>query len=346
MARMIDIAERAGVSQTTVSFVLNDRDQAARISVETRDRVLEAARALGYSTNHLARAMRTGDTRMIGFLGGSLSNEPVGAMLAGAIEEASSVGYTVKVLNLGAPGFEWHQLIGRIAEWRLSGVIALHLSQKMLEELWLDARRGNAPMVLLDSRVPVEQLPHVLSDDENGIARAVEHLANLGHRRIAFLTGDEFSTLTRYREEAFRQEIQKRWPAAPVVIERGSFVEHAKSLQAAQRLLTLPRAQRPTAVVCAGDIIALATLQVAAQQKIEVPGELSLIGFANTQGAAYATPPLTSVAQPFEQMGRAAVQQLLRLSRERHGAAPDENVSTILPTQLIERASTAPPPSV
>ena len=73
MARMVDIAARAGVSQTTVSFVLNDRDQAARISVETRERVLEAARELGYSTNQLARAMRTGDTRMIGFLGGELT---------------------------------------------------------------------------------------------------------------------------------------------------------------------------------------------------------------------------------------------------------------------------------
>ncbi len=344
---MIDIAERAGVSQTTVSFVLNDRDQAARISVETRDRVLEAARALGYSTNHLARAMRTGDTRMIGFLGGLLSNEPVGAMLTGAIEEAASVGYTVKVLSLGAPGFAWHQLIGRIAEWRLSGVIALHLPQPMLEELWLDARRGDAPMVLLDSRVPLERLPHILSDDQNGIACAVEHLANLGHRRIAFLTGDEFSTLTRYREEAFRAEMQKRWPTAPVVIERGSFGEHEESLAAARRLLVLPRAQRPTALLCAGDTIALSALQIAAQLKLEVPRELSLIGFANTQAAVYSTPPLSSVAQPFEQMGRAAVQQLLRLSKERHGAtsqfSSEECVSTILPTQLIERASTAPP---
>ena len=340
---MVDIAARAGVSQTTVSFVLNDRDSAARISVETRDRVLEAARELGYSTNHLARAMRTGDTRMIGFLGGLLTNEPVGAMLSGAIEEAASVGYTVKVLRVGAPGFAWHQLIGRIAEWRLSGVIALHLPQAMLEELWLDVRRGETPLVLLDSRVPVETVPHILSDDHYGVARAIEHLADLGHRRIAFLTGDEFSTLTRYREEAFRSEMQKRWPGAPIVIERGSFGEREQSLQAAQRLLQMPREQRPTAMLCAGDNIALAARQMAAQLKIDVPRELSLIGFANTQAAIYCTPPLSSVAQPFEQMGRAAVQQLLRLAKAKHSECVEDVISTVLPTEFIERASTAPP---
>ena len=343
MARMIDIAERAGVSQTTVSFVLNNRDHAARISVTTRERVLKAARELGYSTNHLARAMRTGDTRMIGFLGGELSNEPVGAMLSAAIEEAASVGYTVNVLRLGTPGFSWHQLIGRIAEWRLSGVIALHLPQELLEELWLDARRGEAPLVLLDSRVPVAAVSHILSDDEHGVQCAIEHLANLGHQRIAFLTGDEFSTLTRYREETFRAAMQKRWPTAPVVIERGSFSDREKSLQAAQHVLEKPREQRPTALLCAGDNIALAARQVAAQLKIDVPSQLSLIGYANTQSAIYCTPPLTSVAQPFEQMGRAAVQQLLRLTKAERSQSIENADSIILPTQLIERASTAPP---
>ncbi len=346
MARMIDIAQRAGVSQTTVSFVLNNRSDAARISEETRGRVLDAAHELGYSTNQLARAMRTGDTRMIGFLGGLLTNEPVGAMLSGAIEEAASVGYTVKVLRVGAPGFAWHQLIGRIAEWRLSGVIALHLPKEMLEELWLDVRRGPTPLVLLDSRVEVAGMLHVLSDDQNGVARAVEHLANLGHRRIAFLTGDEQSTLTRFREEAFCAEMKKRWLDASVVIERGSFSEREKSLQAAQRLLELPGEQRPTAIVCAGDAIALATLQMAAQLKIEVPRELSVIGYANTQAAVYCTPPLSSVAQPFEQMGRAAVQQLLKLSKNPQSENLENPTSTLLPTELILRASTAPPATV
>ena len=343
MAKMSDIASRAGVSQTTVSFVLNDPANSARISVETRERVLEAARELGYSTNHLARAMRTGDTRMIGFLGGALTDEPVGAMLSGAIEEAASVGYTVKVLRVGAPGFAWQQLIGRIAEWRLTGVIALHLPQEMLEELWCDVRRGDTPLVLLDSRVSFDQVPHILSDDKSGVERAIAHLAALGHRRIGFLTGDEFSTLTRYREVAFREEMQRRWPQEPLVIARGSFSEREKSLVAAQQLLQLPRAQRPTALLCAGDNIALAARQMAAQLKIEVPRELSLIGFANTQAALYCTPPLCSVAQPFEQMGRAAVQQLLRLAKADDSEAAAEVASTVLPTEFIERASTAPP---
>lgn len=350
MLKMKDIAQRAGVSSTTVSFVLNGRCDETRISDATRTRVLCAAEEMGYRSNHLARAMRTGNSRMLGSVGGVLSEEHVGKMLAGALESADAQGYTLKIFRLNHMGENAREVIRRSSELRLMGVLALHLPVATQTELYEEARRYGYPVVLMDGRSEQADFPQVLSDDESGIHSGVEHLVKLGHKRIAFSSGEKSLGISASREQAFVAAMKKHGLAVlPEHMTYGDFRLREPSVQAARALLCLPKTRRPTAIFCSGDLIALTTLQVAHELKISVPADLSLIGFANMSVSEFATPQLTTIEQPFEEIGRAAVRILLDIVEEKTGSGsaefpvPREAKPLRLPTRFIERASTAPP---
>jgi LacI family transcriptional regulator len=352
MLKMSDIATRAGVSPTTVSFVLNDRHEAVRISEKTRKKVLQAAEELGYRSNQLARAMRTGNTRMLGALGGDSSEEPVGKMLAGALEAADNQGYTLKILRFDSMGGSPKQVIRRSSELRLMGVMALHLPPDMLTELHTEARQYGYPLILMDARSETTEVPQVASDDEGGIEAGVEHLVSLGHKKIAFISGEELSSLSKMREDAFIASMKRHGlPVPDYYRARGDYKTHASSVEGARSLLTLPPDRRPTAIFAFGDLIAMATFQVATSLGLQLPRNLSVVGFANMRAAEFANPQLTTIDQPFTEMGRKAVEMLLKvIGPEESGHAhepkePLENTRLLLPTRLIVRASTGPPHS-
>ena len=371
-----DVAEAVGVSVQSVSGVLNEGGTPKRVSPHTRQRILEVAEELGYRRNHSARAMRTGDTRMLGFLGGDLSEEHVGKMLSGAVEAADACGYTLKILRLGDLG-NAQQVIRRSSELRLMGVLALHLPALTQADLHAEARRYGYPLVLMDARSDRKDIPQVVSDDEAGIREGVRHLVELGHRRIAFLSAQEDSEvlsggsqkpslagLAHPRQKAFLAAMAHHdLEVAPELIACGSFSTREVSLQAAHILLSLPSKRRPTAIFCAGDFIALAALQAAQKRGIVVPDQLSLIGFANLGVLDFVTPRLTTIEQPFLDIGRSAVHVLLRViesqGKQETGSSEtppnslsDESCSSVsafngplfLPTRLLQRESTAPPP--
>ncbi len=312
MIRMSDIAEQAGVSQSTVSFVLNGRHETFRISDETRLRVLRAAEELGYRPNHVARAVRTGNTRMVGIIGGDLATEHVGKMVGGVLDELDRHDYTLKILNLGRDGEPWGQAIRRSAELRLMGVIAMHLPLPMLEEFREEAHRYSYPLVLLDSRVPETDLSQIVSDDQGGIADAVDHLVQLGHRKIALINGEAISTLAHGRERAFRAAMEGHALRVPeALIFNGDFRFHERNEAIALKLLGLPDARRPTAILCSSDRIALTVLHMARRLNRSVPQDVSVIGFGNFSASEFCWPSLSTVEQPFEAMGRAAARHLL-----------------------------------
>lgn len=349
-----DVAARAGVAQASVSAVLNG-GSGRYVSPGTRQRILDAAEELGYRRNHAASVMRTGNTQMLGWLGGNLGEEHVGKMLSGALEAADLAGYTLKILSLGELG-NAHQAIRRSSELRLMGVLALHLPVATQNDLHNEATRFGCPLVFMDERSERTDVPQVVSDDEGGIEQGLEHLMKLGHGRIAFISaGEEASVLSSSREQAFLRAMDKRGlEVPPHWIAHGSFSSREPSLQAARALLSLQREKRPTAILCSGDFIALATLQVAREMGLSVPQELSIVGFANMNVSEFATPQLTTIEQPFVDIGRKAVHVLLGVIESRienDGAAPVSleergakfETPLCLPTRLIERASTAPP---
>lgn len=350
MLKMSDIASHAGVSPSTVSFVLNDRHESLRISEKTRQKVLQAAEELGYRSNQWARAMRTGNSRMLGLLGGKTSEEQVGRMQEGVVEAADAQGYTLKILRLDAFGDSAQQVIRRSSELRLMGMIALHLPDAVLAELHTEAQKFNTPLVLMDARCPQPDIPQVVSDDESGIALGVEHLVQLGHKKIAFLTAGSAFALGTLRNGAYKAAMARHGcEVSPEWIKDASFRFREPALQAARELLSLPEAKRPTAIFCSGDLMALATLQAANELGIAVPRELSVMGFANLTATEYATPQLTTIEQPFTEIGRTTVEVLLNLIGERSSEEPAPEAPKngdsirVLPTRLIQRASTAPP---
>lgn len=329
MLRMTDIAAKAGVSQSTVSFVLNGRETSVRISESTRLRVLAAAEELGYRSNHLARAVRTGNTNMLGFIGGDLCEEHVGRMLDGALAEAEKQGYTLKILPHRDNENGYEHIIRRSSELRLTGVAALHLPLEMLEMLRVETKHCNYAMVLLDTPAELEGVAQVVTDDETGVFLAIEHLVGLGHTDIALISSDPIATIAVLREQAFRRamnhfglEVRENW------VTRGDFRLREPNLQVAHELLSAPESQRPTAIFCLGDLIACVALQVAQELELKVPRDVSIVGFGDFKLARYVVPTLTTIRQPFREMGERAVQRLISQAEVQNGEREAANLKT------------------
>ena len=340
---MRDIALRAAVSRPTVSAVLNRRGDLGRISADTQQRVWQTAREMGYRRNEMARAIVSGKTRMLGFLGGFPDYEHVGQMLGGALEEVEKSGYSMKVFGC-LQGDAGRASIERCVELRLSGVIALRMDPNILDYLQEEMSHYHIPIVFLDmSRALHAQLgAHVgvYSDDAHGIAAGVEHLVALGHRQIAFLGGtlpaDE-AAAKRSRNGTFEAVMESlHLPlGAGFSTYAGSYWNADDAERAACELLN--RKPRPTAILCGNDAIAMTVLRTARQMGLQLPAQLSVMGFGDFTMARFADPPLTTIAQPFEEMGRVAVRHLL------NNKTWDESQlirSELVPTQVVVRAST------
>lgn len=340
MVTMNDIADRAGVSQATVSYVLNGRSDGIRIREETRQRILDMATELGYRRNDLARAMVTGKSFVLGFLTRNPSAEGSSRILVGAHEEANQHGYFVKMLPI-AGGADFRTSIQRCMELRLAGILVQNLGQDALDYLQAETSRFKMPVVMMDDVPPQQWGSCVMSDDDGGMQAGLEHLVQLGHRRIGFISAQANSILAVERERKFRVSMKRA--NLDVCEEHVAFTDWQDTavIEAGVRSLFGRSSTRPTALMCAGDMIAMVTQRTARALGMDVPRDLSVVGFANFLMSNFADPPLTTVAQPFEEIGRIAVRSLLGTGK---GEAPvDVPSAAIVPSQLIVRASTAPP---
>jgi DNA-binding LacI/PurR family transcriptional regulator len=340
MVTMNDIAAKAGVSQATVSYVLNERNNGIRIREETRQRILQTATEMGYRRNDLARAMVTGKNYVLGFLTRNPSAEGSARMLVGAQDEANRHGYFIKLLPIPKDA-DYRVCIERSFEQRLAGILAHNLGPKMLECLSDEAGRCKVPAVLMDDSAMQPGLPMVSSDDERGLQDALDHLQQLGHRHIGFVAAQANSALSAARAQIFRRLMYQ----AELPLNHDSVIctdwQEADVIESQVRELLATGRPRPTALLCAGDMIAMSTLRVARALGFKLPQELSVIGFADFLMASFADPPLTTVAQPFEEIGRIAVRCLLE-SEAQVGTPVSGGNAIAVPTSLVVRASTAP----
>lgn len=335
MVRMSDIAVRAGLSRTTVSCVLNDRHDAG-ISEETRQRVLQAAKELNYRRNEIARQMVSGRSRVLGFVLRSTEGDVASRILTGALKTAEEYGYSVKVVLLDfdkdpVPVFE------RLAGARLAGVMAHYLDEDSLGILQNEmACTGDVPVAVLDSSFPQSRGIRILSDDMAGCRAIADHLFELGHVRIAYIAGRADSGASALRETGFRTAMAAHGrEIAPWQIVYGNWLPD-RIARAVTELWQRPEDERPTALMCADDKTALAAIRTLRGLGYSVPQDVSVVGFADLEMATFCDPPLTTVSQPFRDMGRTAVQKLIDLM-EGNGAGQD----VLLPTRLVVRQSTA-----
>jgi LacI family transcriptional regulator len=338
MITISDVAARAGVSRATVSYVLNERNTSVRISEDTRQRVLSSASELGYRRNELARAVTTGKNPMLGFWVMQSNREPVVRVLAGAMKEADANDYFIKMIGFDNSALD-SRTIERCMEWRLAGIIAIH-APETIGNLMPEIARTGIPFVTVDSQQPPAGCLNIEADNIGGMRAVVTHLVEQGHQRIAFLGGqaEQHDSISGARERGYRTTMQEYGLSQFCHVEYGDWRaefsdwENDPTAAAARRLLQLQ--PRPTAIACASDHMAMIVMRLAAEQGISVPKQLSVTGFDDIAVATLYNPPLTTIAQPFEEIGRAAVRHLLS---KNEGISPDP-----LPAQLIIRGSTAP----
>lgn len=341
---MADIAREAGVSRTTASYVLNGQYATMQISEGTRLRVQEAARALGYRRNELARAIVTGKNRVLGVLARRPGPEPRARILEGILEEAGRRGYTITLLH-HASGEEGSEIARRCVEQRLAGLIVDRPSRSAYAALHAELAHYQLPIVLVDDSITHSGTLTITSDDVQGCRLAVAHLVGLGHRHIVQIEGSPLPTPL-LRAEAFRRAMAEHGLSV-----QNQAVAHTdwtpEQVEQAVNDLFHARRKRPTALFCsAGDSAAAVAIRTLRQIGLHTPADVSVVGYSDLTFADYVDPPLTTIAQPFQEMGRTAVRCLLeRIENEDQDTNP-EPAELLLPTQLVRRASTGPAASI
>ena len=300
-----DIAQRCGVSHVTVSRVLNGKDYLHK--TETVERVLAAAKEMGYRPNVLAKSILSGRTRTVGFLYRAGDGGWTSDIQTGIHEELVASEYFPITLSL-KPGVPDLDQVYHLLDRRVDGVIIRPSYETPMAE-YLDAiRKHGIPIVTLDTEVPETQdLDFVGTDDELGGRLAAEHLLELGHRCFGVLTFEPMSTMSR-RRLAFEETVKAVSGTSCHFVTR-SFLATSRGHGRALELLGSD--PRPTAIFAGSDLLACGVYQAAAQLGIRIPEDLSLVGFADLEYAKLLSPPLTTIRQLPERIGRETVKLIL-----------------------------------
>ncbi|MBT1003536.1 LacI family transcriptional regulator [Paenarthrobacter sp. DKR-5] len=327
-ATIRDVAEAAGVSVSTVSKAVNGR---YGVAVEMTERILRIARELGYESSLVASSMRSRKTGVIGVLVAGF--EPFSAeILKGVGSALSGSGYDLLAYSgsrqSSSEGWERRSL-SRLSGTLIDGAIMVTPTVVNVS--------AEVPIVAIDPHTGRVDLPTVESDSLGGARSATRFLMELGHRRIGFVAGRPDLRSAAAREAGYRHALSEAGiPFDPSLVVVGNY-ETESAREAAHRLLSRP--DRPTAVFAANDLSAIVVVEVARELGLEVPRDLSVVGFDDIPEAARHALPLTTVRQPMGRIGAAAAALVVALM---NGETP-ETTQIKMPTRLIPRATTAPP---
>lgn len=327
------VAERAGVSRTTVSFVLNDVD--AQISPETRQRVLQAAHELGYVPDAAARSLASGRTHILGLI---ICQPPdhitidayIHQVIYGLSEAGRQRGFRVlleAVEDVSQPDAYIHLVRAK----RIDGIL---LSGPRSDDNQLPALIADGFPIVLLGRLNHKLVSFVDIDNEAAACHAVTHLVQLGHRRIGCITNGPLAyTSATERLSGYRQALcQTDLPEDEALVGYGEF-EPESGYRAMQALLALPLP--PTAVFVASDVVAYGAMAAIRDAGRRIPEDLAIVGFDDVPMSRYFNPPLTTVRLPAVEQGRRGGELLIDLIEGKPGAESRQ----VLPTQLVVRQS-------
>jgi DNA-binding LacI/PurR family transcriptional regulator len=329
-----DVADLAGVSRTTVSFVLNNVP-GMKISEETRQRVLEAARQLNYYPASAARTLASGKTRRIGLVlceerDHFMADAFLPAFLRGVSDLAHQEGYRV-VFQSAEAGMDATAYVSLLREQHVDGLI---VSGPRSDDFQLSRLYEEGYPLVLHGRLPDCALPFVDIDNVGGAHKAVLHLIELGHHRIGLVTNAPLLyTSSQDRLTGYRQALQEAGlPFGDELVRYGEFSPES-GRKAMESLLTSP--SPPDAVFVASDVVAFGAMAAVREHGMRIPRDVALIGFDDIFLAAYVSPPLTTVRLPAYGLGWAAGDMLIRLISE------DEPVERqmLLESELVIRRS-------
>ncbi len=328
MATMKEVAERAGVSVATVSYVLND---ARKVRRQTEQRVLAAAKELGYARNTAARSLAMGRSSIAGLIVPDIGN-PFFPEITKAFQDAARLkGMETIVMNTESDAQRTLNAIDRLASLQVPGAAFLtsQVDASMRETL---AERGICA-VYLDHGAGGPRMSKIAIDYRGGILEAVDHLAQLGHRRIGFIGGPAHGAAARMRKEAFLEGMGRLAGGETRVVD-SDFTVQGGYISCTQLLKSF----EATAVMAANDLMAIGALHCAYDCRVTVPAELSIVGFDDITFAQFTQPALTTVAVPRTEIGRLAFESLWGLIRDDGRPGTEHPV----PTRLTIRQTTAP----
>lgn len=330
MASIKDVAQRARVSTTTVSHVVN---RTRFVSDPVRHEVEAAIRELNYVPSAVARSLKSNSTKTIGMLIPNCSNPYFAEIVRSVEDHCFGAGYTLILCNTDDEPHRQSAYLQALTEKRIDGMIIISTGegkdfQRMLHGLPI-------PMVLLDREIDEVNCDLVETAHLQGGLMATEHLIGLGHRRIACLSGPANLNSSAQRIEGWRSALAKAGLAAsPELLWHSDFTSQG-GFNTMQAILASPLA--PTAVFVCNDLMSIGALSAAHQAGIQIPQQMSLIGFDDIELAQFASPALTTIAQPKQRIGIAAVDMLL----ERIQGGRIQARQLILLPELIVRNSTA-----
>jgi DNA-binding LacI/PurR family transcriptional regulator len=334
-----DIARKADVSHSTVSRALSD---SPLVSAQTKSRIQRLAREMGYSPDAQARSLVMGRTRTIGVVVTTIADPFIAEVVQWIEDTALDHGYSVILASSSAESEREIAAVEMLRSKRVDGVIVTSSRVGALYQEHLD--RLGVPVVLLNSHG--EQAgPYTFSfsisvDNCHGAHLATEHLIQLGHRRIAYITGSANHSDDLERLAGYRQALEK----VSVPYDPGLVVQGTGRAGGGERALVALQALEgpPTAVFCYNDMTAVGLLREARQSGLLIPGELAVVGFDDIPLASYVCPPLTTIAQPTPDMGRRAMRMVLALLESNgHNAGSISDVT--VQGELIVRESSGAP---
>ena len=333
-ATIRDIAGRAGVSIATVSRVLNDRPD---VAPETRETVLDVARALNFSPARAGLPQRPGLSGLVGVTIPMVLGDYFSSIITGIADALDELGFMAVLCST----FHHHDreatFVDSLLERKIDGAI-LVLPGESSDELAALKQRG-FPFVVADEGYPLSgEFPRVIAANMAGAIAATEHLIGLGHRRIGLVKGIPGFVATEDRASGYRAALTAAGISLDPELEVCGEFDTIEGRVAAARLLDL--SDPPTAVFACNDDMAVAVLQEARARGIRVPEDLSVVGFDDTTMARIAVPAITTIRQPLEEVGRMAVTLLTRII---DGQTVDP-LRVEIGTRLVVRESTGPVP--
>ena len=326
---IFDVAEASGVSYGTVSRVINNEPH---VRASTRLRVMDAIDRLGYVINRQAQSLARGQTHVIGVLVPDLGTGYIGEIMRGIDAELDRAGYDLMLFTTHRRAAKESNYVASLVQGVVEGLV-LVLPRNPTDYLGvLSSRRF--PHVLVDHQGVDTTSPAVGTTNWQGALIATEHLINQGHTRIGFITGTMDLGCAQERLAGYRAALRMHHiPEVPDLIFEGDFFQDS-GVVAANALLDLP--EPPSAIFSSNDVMAMGAMDAIRHRGLRIPDDISIVGFDDIPQSAMVFPPLTTIRQPLEQMGRVATQVLLAMLKN----PETETTRQELPTQLVLRSST------
>jgi DNA-binding LacI/PurR family transcriptional regulator len=334
---LADVAGKLGVSEATVSLVVNDHP---RISARTKVRVWRCIRELGYRPDPIGRALVTGRSSLIGLLVPDTGNPFFADIFRGAEDAAREKGYHI-LLNNGSYRLDLEeQRVEELLDLKVGGLIvgpAFTDARQARRAVWERLRKTRFPVVLLNRQMEPAAFHQVSPDNVQGVRLSSEHLASLGHTRVAYISGIPEVLPVRQRLAAYKECAARLGFAREAGLIETSPFTATGGYEACRRLWRRLR-RKPTAIMALTDTVATGVLKFLSSEGVKVPDDVSLMGFDGTPQAQFSLIGISTIEAPLYEMGKKAVQMLDQAIK----APTGELASVVLPVRLVVRESTGP----